>query len=147
MNDRSWSRSADRRILLRVYADADRALAPFSCEASADCCHFARTGREPSVTVGEWLEIVRAVRASGRKLPPPPGDDERTCPFLSGARCSIYESRPLGCRTYFCDRISGPGRPPRDALGALVPDLRRVAERVDPRDPKPRTLSSWLRGG
>jgi Fe-S-cluster containining protein len=89
---------------------------------------------------------VRAVRASGRKLPPAPADEERTCPFLVEARCSIYASRPLGCRTYFCARVTGPGAPPRHALAALVPRLCALAESASPRDPQPRTLSSWLAG-
>lgn len=147
MTPRAWGKSDARRTILRVYAEADRTLAPYSCAKSADCCHFTRTGREPSVTAGEWAEIVRAVRASGRKLPLPPADDERTCPFLSNDACSIYESRPFGCRTYFCERITGPGKPPREALAALVQPLRRVAAEIDPGEPHPRSLSSWLRGG
>jgi len=147
MHPKAWGKSDERRTVLAVYADADRTLAPFSCEKSADCCHFTRTGREPSVTIGEWNEIVRAVRASGRALPPPPADDEQTCPFLDAGRCRIYESRPLGCRTYFCDRITGPGRPPREELAMLVGPLRTVAAQLDPRDPLPRTLSSWLKSG
>jgi hypothetical protein len=145
MHPKAWKTSDQRKTVLAVYAEADRIQAPFSCERSADCCHFTRTGREPSVTIGEWNEIVRAVRASGRALPPPPSDDERTCPFLDDGRCRIYESRPLGCRTYFCDRIIGPGKPPRDELAALVAPLRRAAAALDPRDPAPRTLSSWLK--
>lgn len=147
MTPKAWGKSDARRTILRVYAEADRALEPFSCERSADCCHFTRTGREPSVTRGEWNEIVRAVRASGRKLPPPPTDDERTCPLLSNGRCTIYESRPLGCRTFFCDRVTGPGKPPREAVAALVSPLRTVAAELDPREPQPRTITSWLRQG
>lgn len=143
----TWNRSEGRAALLRVYQQADRILEPWTCEKSADCCHFTRTGREPSVTIGEWNEIVRAVRASGRKLPGPPSDGERTCPFLVDGRCSIYESRPLGCRTYFCHRITGPGDPPRGELSALVAPLRSLAATLDPRDPAPRTLSSWLKSG
>jgi Fe-S-cluster containining protein len=129
-----------------VLEHADRLLEGHGCSASAECCHFARTGREPSVTQAEWREIERAVRAQGRKLPGPPTDADRTCSFLGAdERCTIYESRPLGCRTYFCHRHTGPGPVPREALVALVTPLRELAEELAPSDPAPRPLSSWLR--
>lgn len=135
-----------RRRLLVVYGQAARALEGHGCPASAECCHFAWTGREPQVSEAEWREIVRAVRAQGRKLPPPPSDRDRTCPLLGpDLRCTIYESRPLGCRTYYCDRHTGPGPVPRAALSALVAPLRALAEELVPADPAARPLSSWLR--
>jgi Fe-S-cluster containining protein len=30
---------------------------------------------------------------------------EISCPFLFGGQCSIYDIRPLGCGSYFCDEI------------------------------------------
>ncbi len=144
-----WGAGATQRArgrLLEVYRDADRALDGHGCPATAECCHFARTGREPSVTAAEWREIVRAVRARGGKLPGPPADADRTCPLLGADdRCTIYESRPLGCRTFFCHRHTGPGPVPREALSALVSPLRALAEELAPDDPAPRPLSSWLR--
>ena len=147
----SWGSGATapaRRRLLEVYGEADGALQGHGCPASAECCHFARTGREPSVTAAEWREIVRAVRAGGRKLPPPPADADRTCPLLGpDLRCTIYEARPLGCRTFFCHNHTGPGAVPRERLSALVAPLRALAEQLEPSDPAPRPLSSWLRSG
>lgn len=135
-----------RRSLFEVYRDADRALAGHGCPATAECCHFARTGREPSVTEAEWRQIVAAVRARGVKLPAPPTDEDRTCPLLGAdQRCTIYDSRPLGCRTYFCHRHTGPGPLPREALTSLVAPLRGLAEELCPADPAPRPLTSWLR--
>jgi Fe-S-cluster containining protein len=129
-----------------VLAEADRILEGHGCSATAECCHFARTGREPSVTEAEWREIERAVLAQGRKLPGPPTDPDRTCSFLGAdQRCTIYESRPLGCRSYFCHRHTGPGPVPREALASLVAPLRELAETLAPDDPSPRPLSGWLR--
>lgn len=137
-----------RRRLLAVYDEASRALEGHGCPATAECCHFARTGKEPAVTEAEWREIVRAVRARGVKLPPPPTDRDRTCPFLSAElRCTIYEARPLGCRTYYCHRHTGPGPVPREALTALIAPLRELAEELAPEHPGSRSLTSWLRTG
>ncbi|MBI2896333.1 MAG: YkgJ family cysteine cluster protein [Deltaproteobacteria bacterium] len=135
-----------RHALLAIYADADHLLEAFRCSASADCCHFAWTGREPSVTLPEWLLIERAVRSSGRRLTAAPPDRDGTCPFLSpDRRCRIYESRPLGCRTYFCSRAEGPGQVPRRSLQALVPRIRELSEALSPRDPSPAPMTSWLK--
>ena len=49
----------------------------------------------------------------------------RACPFLdaSGKRCSVYEARPFGCRTFFCGRINGPSKIPADETNALLERL------------------------
>jgi hypothetical protein len=123
----------------------------------APCCHFAVTGREPYPTAVELAEVLHAARArglrarkrAGRHLPiaRDGGHDEaRRCPLLSDAgRCTVYESRPLGCRTFFCDRGDGP---PRRARAGLLEIARRIADlsaTVFPRDPRPRPLSGALR--
>ena len=90
--------------LRALYAEADATFAGWSCPASADCCHPGRTGREPHVTSIELslMEKARArlatpLRLPARRLPMA----ERSCAFLTAEqRCSIYESRPLGCRTF-----------------------------------------------
>src|SRR5262245_53501803 len=102
-----------------------------SCEASTECCRFGITGREPSVTSIERAAIERAVAARGgalarkrRALPIARGDAERVCPHLDDTgRCSVYAWRPLGCRTYFCDRADVPRRPDRVELRRLVQRL------------------------
>jgi Fe-S-cluster containining protein len=147
-----WKTSATRAELLALYAQADALLAPFSCEASTDCCRFGVTGREPYVTPPELAELQHAIAGRGGALPvaspPRPGrslptvTDERRCPLLDpNGRCSVYASRPLGCRTFFCDRVQGPSRLPRTQLNAIARSVADLAARFAPRDPHSRPLS------
>jgi len=144
-----WKSNPARAELLALYEETDTLLAPYACEASADCCHFARTGREPYPTAVELAELEHAARAlgalpkPGRKLPLL--DAERTCPLLGpDGRCRIYASRPFGCRTFFCDRMSGPGKLPRSELLELGRRIADLSHRAFPRDPQPRPLSRAL---
>ncbi len=137
---------AERSQLLALYKETDALLSPFSCPASADCCHFARTGREPYPQAVEMAEVDYAVRALGapkKKLAII--DDERTCPLLGeGGRCRIYASRPFGCRTYFCEKIEG-GKLPRAKVQELGRRIADLSARAFPRDPGPRALSRALK--
>jgi hypothetical protein len=137
----------DLDALRALYAEADRALDGWSCELSSDCCHFARTGREPYVWENEWALVDRAMSARGisrKRALPVIEDDDRRCPLLGAdGRCSIYASRPFGCRTFFCDRGFGPGKPPRDALASIGRRIADLAERGGARE-GPRPISTWL---
>ena len=144
-----------------VYAEVDALLAGWTCDASTDCCRFGVTGREPYPTSVEIAELERAVRARGglpkrRSLPVvstgPRGEDERRCALLSDeGKCLVYASRPFGCRTFFCERASGPaGEPARSATKAEIARLGRaiadLAARFDPAEPGPRPLSRVTAG-
>ena len=155
-----------RAELRAIYAEVDAALAPFSCEGTRDCCHFGVTGREPYPTAVEMAEVHEAVRAAGislgavgrgasrarRALPVvardaanSPDRDARRCPLLSAeGRCRIYASRPFGCRTYFCHRVSGPGKLPRKEILQLSSAVAALSSRFAPRDPLPRPLCRAL---
>jgi|HubBroStandDraft_2_1064218.scaffolds.fasta_scaffold115155_2 Fe-S-cluster containining protein len=151
-----------RRELLRLYGEADALVQGASCTctsavdaAGAFCCHFANIGREPYVTEIELRLVAHAVAARGGLKGRAPGeprrhlqlaDDLRTCPLLSReGRCTIYASRPLGCRTFFCE---GHGPPKKEATRkGLLEVARRVAdlsERVFPRGEGPRPLGRAL---
>jgi hypothetical protein len=147
---RDWKTSAARAELLALYAQVDTLLGPFSCDGTTECCRFGVTGREPYVTPVELAEIEHAIAARGASLPKAPRPlgslpvvtDERPCPLLGpGGRCSIYASRPLGCRTFFCDRVQGPGRLPRTEVNAIARSVADLAARFTPRDPSSRPLS------
>ena len=90
-----------------VYAElAVRAL-PRACSGSADCCRFRLTGRTPYLTQGEAWVAAAGWRAAGRTGVQAPADG--ACPFLGATgRCQIYEDRPFGCRTHFCEPAGGP---------------------------------------
>lgn len=133
---------------LAVLVEADRALDGWSCDASTDCCRFSVTGREPWVTQVEWELVVDEVKRQGRRLPAVPDDDDGRCPFLSEAgRCVVYRVRPLGCRTFFCERARGPSSMPKAALRALPRKLEELTIRdavEKGKDTGARALRSWL---
>jgi Fe-S-cluster containining protein len=147
----NFKTSAERAELLALYAELDALLAPYSCDVSGDCCHFATTGREPYPTAVELAEIELAVRARGKDLgratkrPLPLADDQRRCPLLGeDRRCTIYASRPLGCRTFFCDRMTGPRKLPRPEIQRISRAIADLSARYAPRDPRPRPLMNAL---
>jgi Fe-S-cluster containining protein len=97
-----------------------------TCIRRTDCCRFRLTGKVPYLTRGEAMVAAHSVRRIGRtKLP---ARDDGACPLLDAeGKCLIYEGRPFGCRTHFCDAAGG-------AYGrAGVLDLIRRLEEIDQR--------------
>lgn len=102
--------------LAAIYREADALLAGWSCANSAECCRFGITGKTPYVTSLEVAGLQVALRAAGRRVeglqsaagrPPAEG----ACPFLGPQlRCTVYQARPLGCRTFYCHRAEAGGR-------------------------------------
>lgn len=154
--------------LRRLYAKVDATLAGWTCAASTDCCRFGVTGREPYPTAVEIAELDRAVRARGglpkRRLLPVVGaprastgggrreDAERRCTLLGDdGRCLVYASRPFGCRTFFCERASGPvgeraaADLPRAEIAEIARDIAALSATFAPTDPAPRPLSRVTR--
>lgn len=87
----------DRISLL--YSELEREVRALGvgCWVRGDCCDFDRVDHQ---LFASSLEIAH-VRA---KHPAPFPADSRLCPFWLDGRCTERERRPLGCRTYFCDR-------------------------------------------
>lgn len=122
-----------------MYAEADALFEGWSCTASTDCCRFAVTGREPYVTSVELATLRRAFEATGRRPVVAPVarrrglarvDDERRCPMLGpDGRCVVYQARPLGCRTFWCERATAAGRVRHAAVGELVRRIQGIAAR------------------
>lgn len=86
----------DLEALLR---DLDREIASIGagCWQHGACCDFERSGH---VLFACELEIAYVREKHPTPFPP----DSRLCPFWREGRCTERERRPLGCRTYFCDR-------------------------------------------
>lgn len=159
------SSDGDELAALRaVYAQVDALLEGWSCDASTDCCRFGVTGREPYPSAVEIAELERAVRARGglpkrRSLPTVSarGEDERRCALLSDeGKCLVYASRPFGCRTFFCERGSGPAGEgaramPKNEITRLARAVTDLSARFAPGDAGPRPLSrvtaSWNERG
>ncbi|MCW1887223.1 YkgJ family cysteine cluster protein [Luteolibacter flavescens] len=108
-----------------VYREWEQRPLERSCTGSGDCCRFRATGRTPFLTKGEALVAALAWRAAGRTEVPASPDG--ACPFLKNNRCQIYEGRPFGCRTHFCDAAGGP------ATRKEVRDLIQRLEDIDHR--------------
>lgn len=125
-----------------VLRHADKAWAKWSCPASGECCQLAKTKRPPWLWPAEWEVLMEHLAESERALPPP--RDDGGCPFLdaTGLRCTVYEARPFGCRTFFCGRIRGPGALPTSQTDALLRRLDSLhLEHVEGAEPKP--LPDW----
>jgi hypothetical protein len=144
------ARGDDERALLAelelVYREVDAAYEGAACPRSTECCRFGITGREPMLTSVELALVERALRARGgpvsaRRRALPIAGDERTCPMLEHeGRCAIYTARPLGCRTFFCDRADVPHPPARATLTAFVRRVQSLALRHRPDGDHPRRL-------
>jgi Fe-S-cluster containining protein len=124
--------------LFALYRRVDAAYEGSHCPSSTECCRFGLTGREPYVTSVEVAALRRAVSRRGglrsakrRALPmATTAGAERICPFLdSFGRCSVYDSRPLGCRTFFCGRATVTARTRGAEQRELVNRLRDIASR------------------
>lgn len=126
---------------LTVLQDADRLLDGWSCDCSAACCDFRGSGREPYVTSSEFAILEAEVARQGRKLPK--AREDGLCPFLAAdrMRCTVYAARPLGCRTFYCDRASGFGAFPRKEIAELPRALEDLS------GAKGRPLTRWLASG
>lgn len=135
-----WARAM--KEVRAVYRHADRAYAPFSCPASSECCQLAVTKRQPWLWEPEWRVLLDAV--SRQQLEVTPRADGG-CPLLDaeGKRCRVYADRPLGCRTYFCQRVRGPSREPMEEMTTLSRRLEHLSTDLD-EAAAPRPLLDWI---
>lgn len=122
MSPRESTRDAEKEVR-RIYAEWEQRPLERHCTGIARCCHFRLNGRTPYLTRGEAIVAARAWRAAGRREVAPAPDG--CCPFLRDERCQIYDGRPFGCRTHFCEAAGGPAR------RREVRDLIRRLEEVD----------------
>lgn len=140
--DSDLARRRARDETRHVLREGSRAWAPFSCPGTAECCQLAVTKRPPWLWPSEWDVLLEHLRRARRPLPPARGDGG--CPFLDepGRRCTVYDARPLGCRTFFCHRVTGPARVPADETNALLERLAALNLAVDD-EARPRSLLDW----
>ena len=136
--------------LYALYRRVDASYAGSHCPSSTECCRFGLTGREPYVTSVEVAALRRAVSRRGgplsakrRALPmATTATAERICPLLDvSGRCSAYESRPFGCRTFYCNRATVAVRTRGAEQREFVNRLRDIASRHERGGDAPRPLS------
>jgi len=91
-----------------VYRDLAGLQNSRACTLRTECCQFLLTGKTPHLTRGEALVAKRGLRAAGRTSVA--RREDGACPMLDSAtsRCRIYDARPFGCRTHFCQAAGGP---------------------------------------
>lgn len=124
----------EREEIRAVYAALEARPLDRDCQARTQCCHFRLTGRTPMLTLGEALYAARGVRASGRKTLRPRPDG--ACPLLGqDGRCTIYQHRPFGCRTHFCQAAGG--MYPRKHVADLIQRLEALDEKLGGLGPRP----------
>ena len=137
---RAHADRAAARALEALQRQTDEAWSGYRCPGTAECCQLAKRGREPWLWGVEW----DALRRARPELPAPREDGG--CPFLDaeGRRCTVYAARPLGCRTYFCHRATGPAREPVEEMDRLLRQLETIARSVRPDEDGPRPITQWL---
>ena len=100
--------SARMHAIYQLIADQVAARAP-ACVASGRCCNFETYGHRLYVTGLEAAWCVNQLTSEHPTL------DAKTihealerggCPFQVAKLCGIHTIKPVGCRTYFCDRTA-----------------------------------------
>jgi len=106
-----------------------------NCTLRTECCQFLLTGKTPYLTVGEALVAAQGFKATGRRSLP--DREDGACPLLDPrtAKCLIYDSRPFGCRTHFCQAAGGPY--PRREVADLIHKLEDVAQSLGRAEARP----------
>ena len=118
-----------------VYAELARLPIERRCTLRTECCQFLLTGKTPYLTNGEALVAAQALKATGRRSLPVREDGACTLLDPATAKCLIYDSRPFGCRTHFCQAAGGP-YPRRDVAG-LIHKLEETARRLGGSEARP----------
>ena len=119
----------------KVYAELASRPITRSCTLRTECCQFLLTGKTPYLTAGEALLAAQAFKATGRRALPVREDG--ACPLLDPrtAKCLIYDSRPFGCRTHFCQAAGGPY--PRRDVADLIHELEDIAQSLGSAEARP----------
>ncbi|MHC4636252.1 MAG: YkgJ family cysteine cluster protein [Planctomycetota bacterium] len=69
------------------------------CSACGKCCDLKKFDHRLFVTTPELIYL--ATKLNTKTLKPMPAG---ICPYNENGKCSVYEYRFAGCRTFCCDR-------------------------------------------
>ena len=86
--------------LAEIYRQADEQIAELdpSCPGCGTCCQFEKMGHLLYVSGIELAYLLETA-------PPLPAQAEiKLCPYQVSSSCKNRDGRPLGCRSYFCDK-------------------------------------------
>ena len=124
--------------LSEVFTALGQLFSDASCPRSTRCCRFRKTGRVPYLWPVEGRRVLKGIGRRGGRLPRQ--SEEGECPLLlADGGCSIYEDRPFGCRTFFCDDATLPSGNRRREVDALAKRLRSLSEALGEPDLVPLT--------
>jgi uncharacterized protein len=126
-----------------ILNEASKTWVPYSCPGTAECCQLTTTKRHPHLWPTEWAVLLEFLKKEKREIPPARADGG--CAFLdeSGKRCTVYEARPFGCRTFFCHRIIGPKNIPVEQTNGLLNRLMAMNVALDD-EANPKSILEWL---
>lgn len=87
------------REIARLYREIDGEVQALGvgCWAHGDCCDFRRFDHK---LMASSLEISYVKEGHPERLE----SSSSLCPFWKAGKCTERERRPLGCRTFFCDK-------------------------------------------
>jgi hypothetical protein len=96
-----------RERMAALYAELDAQIVAHgpACWNRGLCCNFGRTGHRLYVTALELIYFAGVQAATGSGLHPP-AEDAATCPYQVDGLCTVRDTRPIGCRVYFCQASS-----------------------------------------
>lgn len=134
-------RAAAYAELKELYQQADRRIAALTpkCELSGRCCDFPNWGHQLFATIletdfaaeygpgGTKSGDIRPGAAGGVLHSPGVAEQADWCAFYHQKRCHARETRPLACRTFFCDPDTT--APLLDLHEELLAEVRTVAHR------------------
>ena len=85
--------------LQKILDDADISVTKLKpiCKACGTCCHFEESPHRLYASTGEIVLLVSDT--------PPLQSALLICPYQQGPSCTNRKSRPLGCRTFFCEKF------------------------------------------
>jgi Fe-S-cluster containining protein len=88
-----------RQRVLAVYHEVDAVIAAAKprCDASGRCCRFMEYGHTLFLTAFEAEILLESAAEYHRPV------TRDGCPFQIEGKCTARQTRPLGCRIYFCD--------------------------------------------
>lgn len=130
---RRSAREAAYADLRALYAATDARVAEHRprCAVSGLCCDFPAAGHRLYAT---WLEADYFVEHG----PALAAADAAWCEAYHGRRCEARSTRPLGCRTYFCDGDTS------EALRALHEETLAELRAVEARHGYPHGYGEWV---
>lgn len=103
------------------------------CRNRGACCRFGEFGHRLYVTAVELAYFAGTV---GRERAAP--EAASACPYQIEGLCDVRESRPMGCRVFFCES-AGQGWQ-EDLTESALGELRTIHEQFD----IPYAYSEWL---